>query len=76
MFNVIFLSSYHLVGLAVDVSSPRAADPGFNSCFCCGDFSELSRTSDLKIGTPVATLPGSWRKRVSTGTGWPHVSIF
>ena len=25
----------------------------------------------LKIGFPVATLPGAWRYRVSTGTGWP-----
>ena len=29
----------------------------------------------LQIGTPVATLPGAWRYRVSTGTGWPSVSI-
>ena len=32
-------------------------------------------TIDLKIGTPVATLPGAWRYRVSAGTGWPGVSI-
>ena len=32
-------------------------------------------TSDSKIGTPVATLPGAWRYRVSAGTGWPGVSI-
>ena len=31
--------------------------------------------SDLKIDTPVATLPGAWRYRVSTGTGRPGVSI-
>ena len=23
----------------------------------------------------MATLPGAWRYRVSTGTGWPGVSI-
>ena len=34
-----------------------------------------SHTSDSKIGTPVATLPGAWRYRVSTGTGRPGVSI-
>ena len=28
-----------------------------------------------KIGTPVATLPGAWHYRVSTGTGRPGVSI-
>ena len=34
-----------------------------------------SYTSDIKIGTPVATLSGAWNYRVSTGTGWPSVSI-
>ena len=34
-----------------------------------------SHTSDLKIGTPMATMPGAWRYRVSAGTGWPGVSI-
>ena len=38
-------------------------------------FSGSSHTSDLKIGTPVATLPGAWCYRVSAGTGWPGVSI-
>ena len=37
-------------------------------------FSWSSHTSDLKIGTPVATLPGAWRYRVSAGTGRPDVS--
>ena len=41
---------------------------------CTGIFSGSSHTSDLKNGTPVATLPGAWRYRVSTGTGWPGVS--
>ena len=36
---------------------------------------ESSHTSDLKIGTPLATLPDAWRSRVSAGTGWPGVSI-
>ena len=27
------------------------------------------------IGISVATLPGTWRARVSAGTGWPGVSI-
>ena len=30
---------------------------------------------DLKIGTPVGTLPDAWRYRVSAGTGRPGVSI-
>ena len=36
---------------------------------CAGIFPWSSHTSDLKIGTPVATLPGAWRYRVSAGTG-------
>ena len=46
------------VGLVVKVSASRAEDPGSNPA---GDgiFSGSSHTSDLKIGTPVATLPGA-----------------
>ena len=40
-----------------------------------GFFWGSSHTSDLKIGTPVATLPGDWHYRVSAGTGQPSVSI-
>ena len=39
------------------------------------DYSRSSHTSALKIGTPVPTLPGACRHRVSAGTGWPGVSI-
>ena len=39
------------------------------------DFSRSSHTSDLKIGTPVATLPGAWSYRVSVGTGRRGVGI-
>ena len=39
------------------------------------DFTELSLTSDLKTGTPVATLPSTRRYGVSSGTGWPGVGI-
>ena len=42
---------------------------------CDGIFVGSSHTSDLKIGTPVATLPGAWRYRVRAGTGRPGVSI-
>ena len=55
-------------------SASRAEDPGFESCLC-RDFFGSSHTSDLKIGTPVATLPGAWCYRVSAGTGQPSVSI-
>ena len=63
-----------LVGLAVKTSTSRAEDSGFESRLR-RDFSGPSHTSDLKIGTPVATLPGVWHYRVSAGTGWPGISI-
>ena len=34
----------------------------------------FNHTSDLKIGSPVATLPDAWRCRVSAKTGWYGVS--
>ena len=58
----------------VKASASGAEDPGFKSRWR-RDFSGSSHTSDLKIGTPVATLPGAWRYRVSAGTGRPGVSI-
>ena len=39
------------------------------------DFSRSSHTSDLNIGTPVATLPGTWSYRITAGTSRPGVSI-
>ena len=65
---------YRLVGLVVKASASGAEDPGFESRLR-RDFSGSSHTSDSKIGTPVATLPGAWRYRVSTVTGRPGVSI-
>ena len=64
----------HLVGLVVKASALRAEDPVFKS-HLLQDFCKSSYTNDLKIGTPVATLPGAWRYRVSTGNGQPGVSI-
>ena len=63
-----------LAGLVVKASASGAKDPGFKSCLW-GDFSGSSHTSDLKIGTQVATLPGAWHCRVSAGTGRPGISI-
>ena len=48
--------------------------PGSNPA-CAVIFSGSSHTSDLEIDAPVATLPGAWRYRISTGTGRPGVSI-
>ena len=66
--------SHHLAGLVVKVPATRAEDSGFESRLRLG-FSGLSHTSDLKIGTLVATLPGTWRYRVSVGASRPSVSI-
>ena len=38
-------------------------------------FPGSSHSSYLKIGTPKAILPGTWRYMVSAGTGRPSVSI-
>ena len=67
-------SPHRLAGLEVKASASGAGDPGFES-HLRWDFSGSSHTSDLKIGTPVAILPGAWRYRVSAGTGQPGVSI-
>ena len=60
--------------LVVEASALGAEDPGFES-HLRQDFSRSNHTSNLKIGTPVATLPGAWHYRVSAGTGQPVVSI-
>ena len=62
-----------LVGLVVRRPPRERKIPGSNPV-CAGIFSGSSHTSDSKIGTPVATLPGAWRYRVSAGTGRPGVS--
>ena len=65
---------HHLVVLVVRRPPRERKILGSNPA-CGRIFSGLSHTSDLKIGTPVAALPGAWRYRVSTGTGRPGVSI-
>ena len=70
--------AYHvqdrLVGQVVRCPPRERKIPGSNPAGA-GIFSGSGHTSDFKIGTPVATLPGAWRYRVSTGTGRPGVSI-
>ena len=68
------VSQHRLVGLVVRRPPRERKVPGSNPA-CAGIFSGSSHTSDLNIGTPVATLPGAWRDRVNAGTGWPGVSI-
>ena len=58
-----------LVDLVVRRPPRERKIPGWNPA-CAGIFfSGLSHTSDLKIGIPVATLPGAWRCRANAGTG-------
>ena len=59
----------------VKASALRAEDPRFKSHLWQDFFSGSNHTSDSKIGTPEATLPGAWLYRVSAGTGRPGVSI-
>ena len=66
--------SYRLVGLVVRCPPRERKIPGSNPA-CARIFSGWSHTIDSKIGTPVASLPGARRYRVSTGTGRPSVSI-
>ena len=44
----------------VKASAVRAADLGFDSCLCCGEFSGSNHTADLKKGTPglLCQVPG------------------
>ena len=58
----------------VKASASTAEDSGFESRLRW-DFSGSSHTSDLKLDTPVTTLPCACRYRVSAGTGRPGVSI-
>ena len=60
--------------LLAKASASGAEDPGFESRLR-RDFSGSSHTSDLTIGTPVATLSGAWRYRVSAGPNGPGVRI-
>ena len=54
---------------------PRERKISGSNPACAGIFSGSSHTSDLKIDTLVAALPGAWWYRVSAVTGWPGGSI-
>ena len=74
MFSGVTFLLDRLVGLVVR-RPPRERKVLGSNPACAEIFSGSSHTSDLNIGTPVSTLPGAWRYRVSAGTGWPGVSI-
>ena len=65
---------YCLVGLRWGVLL-KSSSHRFQSCFHCGWFSRSSHTSGWKIATHTVALPGTWRYRVTAGTGRPSVSI-
>ena len=69
-----FFGSHRLAGVVVKASASGVEDPVFDSRLR-RNFSGSSHTSDFKIGTPVAILPGAWHDRVSAGTGRPGVSL-
>ena len=73
-FRGLFPLEYCLIDPVVKAFASRVEHPRFESRLC-QDFSGSSHTSDLKTGTQVATLPGTWCYRVSAGTGWPSVCI-
>ena len=56
-------------------SASMIPDPRLRFRLCLGSFSRSSHTSGLKIGDPVATLPGARSHRASAGTGWPGASM-
>ena len=64
-----FTCEDRLVGLVVRRPPRERKTPGLNPV-CPGIFSGWSHTSDSKIDTPVATLPGAWRYRVSVHFEW------
>ena len=64
LLKIIYLQQDRLVGQVVKASALGAEDLEFDSCLRCGDISRLSHTSDFKIGSLVATLPGAWRFHV------------
>ena len=66
--------SDRLDGLVVRRPPRERKMPGSNPA-CAEISSGSSHTSDLKIGTPVATLRGAWRYRVRAGTSRPGINI-
>ena len=72
---ILSISSHCLVGLENKASASGVENLEFDLRLRRGDFSGLSHSSDLKMGTPVATLACTWCYMVSAGTGWPGVSI-
>ena len=56
-------------------SASKAADLGSIAAFAVDHFFQIESYQCLKIGTPVAFLPASWRFRINAVTVWSDVSI-
>ena len=56
--------------MVIKAKASRAADMGSIPFRCRFFFSTSSHTSDLKIGTPVAAMPGAWRYRLAQCWNW------
>ena len=69
----VYCDGDRLAGLVDKASASGPEDLGLESRLR-QDFSGSSHSIDLKIGTPVATLPGAWRYRVNAWNGRPGVS--
>ena len=63
----------YLFGLVVKAPASKTTDLGSIPAFARDLFQDGVIPVTSKIGTPVAILPGAWRCKVSTGTGWPSV---
>ena len=64
--DVLYHTVHPLVGLVIRHPPQERKSPGSNPV-CAAIFSGSNHASDLKIGTAVATLPGTWHYWVSTG---------
>ena len=73
--EVLFIAGDRLVGFVIKASASRSKDPGFESRFLQGKFSGSSHATVTWSGTPVVSLSGAWRCRVSARSGWHRVSI-
>ena len=74
--TLLFFFPDRLVGLAIKASASRAADPVFDYRLRCRGIFRVESCPRLKSGTPVATLPGAWRYRISAGNGLAPVSVY
>ena len=69
----LYLTSSACISSTMPVSHPQCLYLIYNACM--SSTMPVFFTCDLKIGTPVAALPGAWHNRLIGRTGWPSVSL-